>query len=175
MARKSGLVYRKGGARRDTFWVPALVDSTTLASANSAAITASPSAALLALRPFTIIRTRGYIYARSDQTAALEDWQVALGHCVVSDQALAIGITAVPTPALDMGSDLWFVYEELMSSFLFVSGGGVDARSGIGRTYDSKGSRKVEDGESCIIVVEASGLSAGVKIVESARILIKLH
>ncbi len=174
MARKSGNVRRDGRMRRNTEWIEAPVDSTTLASASTAVLTGVLSAGSLLLRPFTIVRTRGMFYARSDQTAALEDWSVALGYAVVSEQATAIGVTAVPTPETDKGSDLWFVYEEIFGTFGFISGVGV-FMGDYSRSFDSKAMRKVEDGQDLSIVVETSAISAGVKVVESARILVKLH
>ena len=48
----------------------------------------------------------------SDQSAATELFIGNLGLAVVSDQATAVGVTAVPTPATDRGSDLWFLIEE---------------------------------------------------------------
>ena len=68
----------------------------------------SLNAAALALRPFTIVRSRFEVGIISDQTAATEDQLGAIGMAVVSDQAVAVGVTAVPTPITDMGSDLWF-------------------------------------------------------------------
>jgi len=38
---------------------------------------------------------------RSDQFVATEGYEIAIGMAVVSDQALAIGVTAVPTPFTD--------------------------------------------------------------------------
>ena len=70
----------------------------------------SLNAAALALRPFTIVRTRFLVSVVTDQVAADELVLGALGMAVVSDQAVAIGVTAVPTPITDMGSDLWFVH-----------------------------------------------------------------
>ncbi len=95
MARR-GRVFRSGRQVRETLWVGITESVTTLASANSAFLINSGNAALLALRPFTIVRTLGYFATRSDQTGASENYDAALGISVVSDQALAIGITAVP-------------------------------------------------------------------------------
>jgi len=60
---------------------------------------------------------------RSDQTGATEDQHAAYGAAVVSDQAVAVGVTAVPTPITDDFSDLWFVYERLIGTFVTTGAG----------------------------------------------------
>jgi hypothetical protein len=64
----------------------------------------SLNAAALALRPFTIVRSRFTYGVISDQAASLEDQVGAVGIAVVSDQAVAVGATAVPTPITDLGT-----------------------------------------------------------------------
>ena len=147
-----------------------------LAGANTAVLLNSLSAGALDLRPFTVVRTRGFFGIRSDQSATSESFDCALGYCVVSDQALAIGVTAVPTPFTDQGSDLFFVYEALMARFLFISGIGVDPQ-GMSQFmhYDSKAMRKVNDDSDLITVIENSGISSGVTVHHTARMLVKLH
>jgi len=146
-----------------------------LAAASNASFMNSLNAAALALRPFTVVRSRGFLHVKSDQTGALEDWNVALGYSIVSDQASAIGITALPTPDTDRGSDLFFVFEDLAGSFVFVSGVGFDSEGGIFKDWDSKAMRKVEEGQDLVITSEAGAISAGLTITHGARILIKLH
>ncbi len=159
--------------RRQMSWFGFTFANTTLASTNAVAIVHALNAAALALRPFTIVRTRGYWQVRSDQVGASENYGASLGFAVVSDQAVAIGATAVPTPDTDRGSDLFFVFEDLFSRFEFVSGVGVESANGIRGSFDSKAMRKVENGEDVISVVECPTTSAS--ILMAARMLIKLH
>ena len=170
MARRSGYVLRRGVQRRETLWIGASVGFTTMGLAQ-AVLVASLNAAALALRPFTIVRTRGYFNVRSDQISALENFTAAFGAAVVSDQSVAIGVTAVPTPTTDSGSDLFFVYES-------VSGTVVNSASGMPlmteRIIDSKAMRKVNDDQDVIFVVE-NPLATGVVTVDFGRILVKLH
>ena len=112
-----------------------------------------------------------------DQTGATESYGASFGEAVVSDQAVAIGITAVPTPTTDSSSDLWYLYEFLIGRFAF--GTGV-AFSDVGdeRILDSKAMRKVEDGQDLVSVVEGPGAglaSTGSIISGFNRTLIKLH
>ncbi len=174
-ARRSGLVLRGGRNRRDTLWVFIAEIQSTLASAGSAVMTNIPNAALLATVPFTVVRVRGQMHVRSDQVVTTETQQVAWGAAVVSDQSVAIGVTAVPTPFTDMGSDLWFTHQMLTNQFLLVSGDGMNPSAGRLIEIDSRAMRKVEEGQSPIFVLENSTLSAGTVTITAARMLIKLH
>ena len=175
MARK-GFVTRGNRQVRETLWLGIAAMINTLAGANNAVLMNTSSAAILALRPFTVIRTRGFIGIRSDQGAASESFDAAIGFSVVSDQALAIGVTAVPTPFTDQGSDMFFAYEALMGRFLFISGIGVDPGGLMPWIhYDSKAMRKVNDSQDIAFTLENSGVSAGVAVHHTGRMLVKLH
>ena len=173
--RKSGFIMRGGVSRRETRWLDAVPIGISLGAPSTAVITHSLTAVELALRPFTVIRTRGFWTSESDQFITSEAWQVALGHCVVSDQAVAIGVTAVPTPETDMESDLWYVYEQLMGSFLFGDATGFQEAAAATGTFDSKAMRKVEDGQDIVSVIETAAISAGAVVRVGFRSLIKLH
>jgi len=175
MARKSGHVFRGGRMRRETLWIGETETSDVLASANSVVISSSLTTAGLALRPFTIIRTVGYAFITSDQVATSESYQGAFGQCVVSDQAAAIGVTAVPTPFTDLGSDLWFQHQILMNSFVDATTVGFEPVGGVGMAWESRAMRKVNDDQDWILVKEASSLSAGLRLTTAGRSLVKLH
>ncbi len=116
------------------------------------------------------------IGVRSDQLAATEDQVVGYAQAVVSDQASAVGVAAIPTPVTDSDSDLFFVYERLMSDITFSSASGF-TRQGTYREFDSRAMRKVEDGDDIISVVE-SGIAAstqGLRVKTFFRRLVKLH
>ena len=159
---------------RETRWLEVDPVQTALA-VGGVAITHSLNAVELALRPFTIVRTRGLFGLQSDQQVAAEFQVASLGMCVVSEQAAAIGVTAVPTPETDRSSDLWFMYESISRAFATEAGGGMVADFQYSRYFDSKAMRKVEDGNDIVVVVEADGISDGVVASVSARMLIKLH
>jgi len=163
------------GARRETQWVAIAETQTALAGANSALLFTGLTAALLGMRPFTIIRTRGVMHIRSDNVAADETYGGGLSFAVVSDQALAIGVTAVPTPMTDRDSDLFFVFEEMYSRQEVFTSVGVESTVGEFKEWDSKGARKVEEGQDVAIVIEAGSLSSGVTMIKAGRMLIKLH
>ncbi len=176
MARGRSVFRNVGGVRRqvrETLWLEVGTGETLLAGAPSVAITNSLNAAALALTPFTVIRVRGVLHCRSDQNVASETTGVSIGYAVVSEQAVAIGVTAVPTPVTEKGSDLWFVHETVFMRYQFGSNIGFDGDAGIFMKYDSKAMRKVEDGSDLVVVVENE--INGCTITTSSRILIKLH
>ncbi len=133
----------------------------------------SLNAAALALRPFTIVRSHFLAMIRSDQAAAIERQVGAWGMAVVSDQATAVGVTAIPTPITDMGSDLWFTYQSLMAHHQEITD-----RSEPVEIYktDSKAMRKVDIGQDLVVVGElASGQSAGFILNLMGRMLVKVN
>ncbi len=168
--------FRRGGRtiRRDTLWLGGTFVNTTLTSASSAALVTSLSAGALALRPFTIVRTRGIIQVQSDQEAASEDYSGVVARLVVSDQANAAGIGSVPTPVTESDSDLFMLYEPFASAMLDT---GTSQQDGIGvqRVIDSKAMRKVDVGQDLIQVIENSSVSNGCVWTTMFRTLIKLH
>ena len=174
-SRKSGFIFRSGVKRRETLWLFTSENVAALSLATSAVIANSLNAAALALRPFTVIRTRLHLNIQSDQTLGTEDQVGAVGCAVVSDQAVAIGVTAVPTPVTDLGSDLWLAHQYLTSSFLFKSGVGVEAQFTTNADLDSRAMRKVEEGQDLILVKERGTLGDGITLFSAGRTLIKLH
>ena len=176
MARKSGFVRRNNVMRRETAWLGGVVAQTAIAAPGTAVLVSSLNAAALALRPFTVVRTRGSILVVSDQSSATEDQEVGWGVAVVSDQAAAIGITAVPTPVTDSDSDLFFAYEMLFGSIRVASEiGKQQSYPGDMLIIDSKAMRKVNDSEDVVDVLETSGTSEGCTIITFFRQLVKLH
>jgi len=174
-SRKSGFTSRGGVMRRETQWFNGVTVRSTIVAASTAVLQTALTAAELALRPFTVVRTRGVVYMKSDQAGATEVQDAAFGLAVVSDQAIAIGVTAVPTPTTDDGSDLWYVYERILSELAFQDATGFQANVGVERIIDSRSMRKVEDGQDIAGVVETGSGSNGVVISAYARTLIKLH
>ncbi len=159
---------------RETLWLQGVVTEDVLAAASSAVVIGSLNAAALALRPFTIVRTRGVLQVRSDQIAASEQYEAQYGHAVVSDQAVGVGVTALPTPDTDNGSDLWMVFQTVMGTVRFVTGAGFSERMSQ-LEFDSKAMRKVEGGQDLVLMAEASAISSGLTLRAFSRILIKLH
>ena len=170
-ARRSGYITRGGKNVRETLWsATSLQISSTITAASTAVVMTSFAAGVLALRPFTIVRTRGVWGIRSDQTASIESQALGLGMAVVTDQAVAIGVTAVPTPGTDADSDAFYVYEVLLQRNIIAGEQPMRFAS-----FDSKAMRKVEDGFDGVSVVETGPASNGLVVELQFRCLIKLH
>ena len=173
MARKSGFVRRNGVMRREMVWLDTIVASVTLASPSAVALVTTLNAAALAARPFTVVRSRGFLQVKSDQIAAQETFQVGYGQIVVTDIASAAGVASVPTPEVEVASD-WQTYQWAAGALGFVTGAGI-WNDGIFVEFDSKAMRKVDQGDDLIEVVEASSVSLGATVKIFNRTLIKLH
>jgi len=130
------------------------------------------NAAALALRPFTIVRTRFDIYYSTDQVAASETPFGALGLIVASDKAVALGVTAIPQPFTNSDADFW-VWQGVSHKFFF---GDATGFSNVGQTYtvDSKAMRKVGNDEDIAVCFEQSA-AVGAQVIVQGRMLVKLH
>jgi len=170
MARRRDFV--RGAAaisqRRKTTWLEIAPSDFTLTT--GATLLFVLTTAEKAMRPFTVVRTRIELALRSDQAAAIEIQQVGFGLAVVSDQAVAVGVTAVPNPVADIASDLWFTHQLMYADESALT----DRTRGHGTmTVDSKAMRKVADGQDLAVVAELTAASAGLILTVGGRILIK--
>ena len=172
MARNSPFRQRMVAARRKTFWIAGVVTSNTAVTAATQLTTLN--AAALALRPFTVIRSRGWVSFGSDQVGIDELQVVHYGATVVSQEADSIGVTAMPAPGSSNGSD-WFVYTSGAMRFEFGTAVGINPDMTNRLEFDSKAMRKVEEGSTVVTIVEPDAASSGIRVIAFNRILIKLH
>jgi len=147
-------------AKRVTTWIAAFHTTGTVSSAGGLLLF-SLGAVALALRPFTIVRSRFIVQISSDQQAATETQAAAFGMAVVSDAASAVGVTAMPTPVTEMSSDFWFVHQNLLSEFRLITAAGFMEPSSRLYEIDSKAMRKVDVGEDVVGVIEADVAAGG--------------
>ncbi len=112
------------------------------------------------------------MYIRSDQSASVETQAGAFGACVVSDQASVVGVTAVPTPITDLGSDLWMSHQIMFGDESSVTD---IAKPGQQYKIDSKAMRRVDNDQDIVIVGEFSTAGSGFTLLSGGRLLIKLH
>ncbi len=161
--------------KRESQWIQ-LCPTTTASNvaAATSVLIGSLSAGALALRPFTVVRTRFQAWWAGDQVAASEEPFAALGLIVVSDQASAAGVASIPSPISDADGD-WFVYENLQSSVLFATASGFSGSEGKSSAVDSKAMRKVGPNEDIAVVVENGSSVFGGQIIVCGRMLVKLH
>ncbi len=166
MARRHSAVR----SQRKSLWLQFNNTSVTNAG-SSASLVFTLNAAALALRPFTIVRTHFSFYLKSDQAAAAETQRAYWGAAIVSDQASAVGISAIPTPELEMGSSLWFALKFMYANATDLT----DVTTG-GQYFelDSKAMRKVDAGQDLAVVVE-NPAAQGFELVMAGRMLIKTN
>ena len=170
----SGGVIQRAGQRRKTKWFQGLESAAFTNIAANSLVFQQGLSGTLNDAPFTAVRTRGILAVGSDQEAADEFQHVMFGQAVISDQAVAIGVTAMPTPRTDSGSDLFFVFEFIANDFRF--GDATGFVTGVQeRVIDSRAMRKVEDGQDVISVIEAGVVGQGSSVQTFTRLLVKLH
>ncbi len=144
------------------------------ATGGAKTVLGSLNAAALASRPFTILRTRLDIRMESDQIAAVEKPIGSVGIILVTDQATAIGITAVPGPETDSDAD-WFVHQGTSVNFIIIGAGtGVNSDGGHHWGVDSKAMRKVTPNKDVLVVSELL-TSVGAVYGITGRMLVQLH
>ena len=176
MARGFRSVRGGKSQRRLTTWGNFTMLSDSIASVGGTNLISTSNAALLALRPFTIIRSHLMVSVTSDQIIASEDQVGAVGLAVVSEQASGIGVSAVPVPVDDQGSDLFFMHMNFAYSYEFQGAPAVSNPNFANvRWIDSKGARKVNDDQDIVLVAQLASFSDGVGIVTGGRFLLKLH
>ena len=128
------------------------------------------NAAALALRPFTILRTRLIINFQSDQVAASETTQGAFGKMVVSDQASGVGAIAIPGPVTNSDAP-WYVYEPLISSLVFATAAAFIESAGITVSVDSKAMRKVGANETVVTMLELRAAEGAFVLIEGRTLV----
>ena len=172
MARRD---FRRGAVAirqaRQTVWFQFAPITATL-TAVGGTVYFTLNAAALALRPFTIVRSRFQAMIQSDQAGATEHQVGAVGLAVVSDEAATAGVASMPTPITEMASDLWFVHQLAMAAEFQSTTGGTPA--GVFE-IDSKAMRKVGIGQDIAVIAEFSSAGSGFLLTLGGRMLVKTH
>ena len=107
----------------------------------------------------TVRRSRGRIIVMSDQIINTEINTGAFGMIVVTDNAAAVGATAIPGPSTDASDEGWFVWEPIVSLSSAANGAAGVMQVGGLIDYDSKAMRKVEQGFQIAVMAENNGAS----------------
>ena len=110
MARRGARGHFTRPPARTKIWIGSGVGRSTIV-ASTKTFVSSLSAGALLLRPFTILRTRMLISWWSDQETADEGPFGSYGKIVVTDQAVSVGVTALPDPGTTTGNPEqdWYV------------------------------------------------------------------
>ena len=173
MARqRSG--FRGGARKRKSTWVAPADQAYVSVAAGGATLLSSFDISLAANSAAigsTIVRTRGQVSIRPASFLADVDIVGAFGVGVVSSQALAVGITAVPEPFDEADWDGWMVWRSFSYRLEFADATGVRMLSW-DFEVDSKAMRKLGEGDAFIQVAQSQ--SGGFVISSPLRTLLKL-
>jgi len=112
----------------------------------------------------------------SDQSLADEDQLATFGMMIVTEDAFAVGITAIPGPGTDSSND-WFVWQPMYNRRQVVTSIGITDPSGTQYTIDSKAQRVFEIGTRIVLVGENlnPGGTGGLSLNFNLRILTKIR
>ena len=92
---------------------------------------------------------------------------------VVSDQAAAVGVTAVPDPISDSGSDMFLMHQYFAAPFRFSAAGVAVIAATF--EFDSKAMRKISEDETLVVVVANSNAAHGLEYLLQFRMLLKVN
>ncbi len=159
--------------RRKTVWIGSF-DVTGMTTLAAGAAVLDQSFLATAQSPFTVTRTRGFVFVKSDQEANTETPFGALGMMVVRDPAAAAGVASVPTPITEEEDEGWFVWQPFVTDITVSSAIGI-INGGTLYQFDSKAQRKMAQGDTLIVSLENGSATHGLQYLTKFRILLKIH
>ena len=164
-------------SRRQTAWeLGPGGDSVTAISTTSSTILGAGSAAVI--DGLTIVRIRGNLSILCDSVSAIQDgYHGAVGIGVVTSDAFAVGVTAVPNPLADANWDGWMYHRFFdVHAISATIGEGVNAQALVAQIeVDTKAMRKLPLNETVFMsmeVVEDGTSTLAVRF--DSRLLVKL-
>ena len=167
MANRGRNFPRARGAARKSQWVgPAPQSYVAVASAGATALSTFAGE-----EPLTIVRTRGNVSIKPASPTADIEITGAVGFGVVSAEALAAGVTAMPEPFSDADWAGWFVWRTFSYDFEFNDATGINYPNW-NFELDSKAMRKFGPNEAIVTIAES--FSGAFNISVNTRLLLKL-
>ena len=171
MARRSSRGFVRSGARPNRGWSGDIENVYTVLPAASKVIAFS----FVPTNPgidVTVLRVVGGISVTSDQTSTIEEQLGAFGLILVTDTALAVGITAMPDPVTDVGDDGWFAYQAFAQRGQLIN----SQPPSMYYPFDLKGKRIVDGaGVSIAGIVANAHASHGLSFAIGIRILAQVR
>jgi len=121
----------------------------------------------------TLLRLRGQLtLTMSVAASALVGFSGAFGIGIVTAQAFAVGISAIPTPIIEQDWDGWLYWSAFA---LFASSGVGNERLVLDEPVDTKAMRKMREGDTIYAAIEVQEVSTAVMTPHfDSRILIAL-
>ncbi len=118
----------------------------------------------------TLVRVRGMLHIGSDQAGAVEAQIGAFGFIRVTDTALAVGVTAIPSPVFNADDDGWVLWQPFAQSGLIAAG-----RDGERYMLDTKAQRIVRESQALAVVIENAHATAGLQVMFQLRALARFR
>jgi len=147
-----------GGRRMQARWGNVMVETRAVGSAGATLGATTIGAA--ALTRLTIARIRGSAFCHLDAGAALDSMQVALGLIVVKDEAFTVGgVTSMPGPFTDIEQSWIWHHIFTMGPAVVAADDGADISRNDRVIIDSKGQRKIQEGDVLAFVWESETLA----------------
>ena len=128
--------------------------------ATGAAALASNVPAIIAMvannNPGTIMRSRGQVLGSIDGAVDDDKVAIAVGLIIADDDAVAVGVTAIPSPLNDMEAEwIWHGFLLLQAQGTSTDAPGLTARLEI----DSKAMRRVKSNTQCVFAIHPNSLA----------------
>ena len=155
-------------SQRLTTWIgPAAQNFLAVASAGATVIASLPFE-----EPATIMRTRGQVSIAPNVVTADLTIAGAFGICVVSAEAFAAGIAAIPEPFSDADWGGWFVWRSFANKVVASAVDDGIFPAAVTMEIDFKAMRKVTSNEVMVVVAESQ--IGAFNVFDGTRHLIKL-
>ncbi len=145
---------RIGGVRRQVTWVGPADQGFVNVGSTGKTLVASFDPNTAGFGKPTIVRTRGMVSVGFQAHSVDVIVVGVMGMAIVSDQAFAIGVTAIPGPFDQAEWDGWLVWRSFSHQ--------LDVTTDVGRLIpllnfevDSKAMRKVSEGETVVVVAQS--------------------
>jgi hypothetical protein len=110
---------------------------------------------------------------QSDQVAANEHFEGAVGFARVTQVAATAGAASIPGPVTDAFWDGWYGWHGIQGEFSFITAVGYHPNGGYRIDFDSKAMRKVGPNDALVIVAENASAVTGFTIAYQGSDLMK--
>ena len=173
MANRSGFVgaRRTRAPARQTVWIGPADQPQAAVASNTSVVVASFDASAAGFDKATLVRTRGVFLHRPSAYSVDLAYQGAFGIGIVSDDAFAIGTTAIPGPFTDSDWGGWFVWRSF--GYFLENGSNIGLLRGHeSLEIDSKAMRKIGPNETMVVMCESQ--AGAFSIWDGTRHLLKL-
>ena len=157
---------RGGGLRQRTDWARIVIaDAVAVAAATKVVL----ATFLHGQEEATIRRSILTFSVMSDQNTVNEDQLGAVGIYVASDQAVAVGVTGLLGPVTDASDDVWLLWEPIVQRG--GAAGAEDTFAGHQYHVDSRGQRRLQEGQQAVLMVENASATEALLITMGASVL----